>query len=377
MVAVVVLCMRNGNAGAEPGVFVEQTDLFVSGEGGYHTYRIPVMLVTDKGAVLAFCEGRKRSAADDGDIDLLVRRSTDGGQNWGPVQVVHEEGGDAGITIGNPCPVQDRDTGAVWLTFCRNNQRAFVTHSNDEGETWAPPLDITSTFNGFDFPWKRLATGPVNGIQMRTGRLVVPVWLNTKIGGEYRSAIIYSDDHGKMWKPGGIVPDGLKNCNENTVIETHDGALCMNLRNNHKAKRRGVSWSRDGGETWSEPVLEESLPDPTCQASLLQIPGPNDNGAWALFSNAAGVKRERMTVRLSYDACNTWPVAKALHHGPAAYSCLAALSSETFACLYECGDESPYERIVFARFSLEWLTDSENRVALKDRGSCSRLMTLS
>ena len=336
-------------------VIPETSDVFVSGTEGYHTFRIPAMIVTDQGTVLAFCEGRKNSRADDGDIDLVLRRSADGGRTWGPMQVVHEEGGDAEITIGNPCPVQDRDTGTIWLPFCRNNQRAFVTRSDDDGKTWAEPVEITEVCRAFDFPWKRLATGPVNGIQIESGRLVIPMWLNVGLQEEYRAAVLYSDDHGGTWQAGGIVPATLPNCNENTIIETNDGALCMNVRNRDPKHKRGVAWSRDGGQTWAEPALDDALTDPTCQASLLRIAEPDAAGTWALFSNAASTKRERMTVRLTKDGCKTWGASRILHEGPAAYSCLTALSETTFVCLYESGAQSPYERIVFARFPLHWI----------------------
>src|SRR5262245_16878459 len=119
-------------------------DLFIAKSNGYHTYRIPALLVTAKGTLLAFCEGRKTSKKDDGDIDLLLRRSTDGGMTWEPQRLVHEEGGDGKITIGNPCPVVDLETGTIWLPFCRNNSSVFVTTSTDDGRNWAPPRDITA-----------------------------------------------------------------------------------------------------------------------------------------------------------------------------------------------------------------------------------------
>ncbi|MCL4695405.1 MAG: glycoside hydrolase, partial [Candidatus Hydrogenedentes bacterium] len=101
----------------------EPVDVYVSGEDGYHTYRIPALVVTNTGALLAFCEGRKNSASDAGDIDLLLKRSTDSGATWSDPQIVHEEGGEAEITIGNPCPIVDTDTGRVHLLFTRNNAR--------------------------------------------------------------------------------------------------------------------------------------------------------------------------------------------------------------------------------------------------------------
>ena len=120
-----------------------ETPVYVSGEEGYHTFRIPALVVTTKGTLLAFCEGRKDNRRDHGDIDLLLKRSTDLGRTWESMQLVHEEGGTRKITIGNPCPVVDRDTGTVWLSFCRDNDEVFITHSSDDGRTWAEPSEIT------------------------------------------------------------------------------------------------------------------------------------------------------------------------------------------------------------------------------------------
>ncbi|MBL7041815.1 MAG: exo-alpha-sialidase, partial [Pirellulaceae bacterium] len=99
----------------------EQIDVYVSGQDGYHTFRIPSIVVTNSGTLLAFCEGRKTSQSDHGDVDLVLKRSTDGGRMWGPMQLIYEDGGSAKITIGNPTVVVDRQTGTVWLAFCRDN----------------------------------------------------------------------------------------------------------------------------------------------------------------------------------------------------------------------------------------------------------------
>ena len=145
-------------------VAVQQVDVFQGGTEGYHTYRIPAIVLTNKNTLLAFCEGRKTGAGDHGDMDLMLRRSTDGGKTWQPMQLVYEEGGDAKITIGNPCPVVERTTGTIWLPFCRNNDRVFITHSTDDGETWAAPAEITGAVKKPDWGW--YATGPGHGIQL-------------------------------------------------------------------------------------------------------------------------------------------------------------------------------------------------------------------
>src|SRR5262249_43969158 len=135
-----------------------RTDLFVSGKEGYPTFRIPSLLVTPKGTLLAFCEGRKTGRDDHGDIDLVMKRSPDGGKTWGPLTLVHEEGGTAKITIGNPCPVVDRPSGVVWLTFTRNNDDVFVTTSRDDGKSWSKPEKITAQVKKPGWTW--YATGP-------------------------------------------------------------------------------------------------------------------------------------------------------------------------------------------------------------------------
>lgn len=333
----------------------EYVDVFVRGQEGYHTYRIPALIVSAKGTLLAFCEGRKRSAADHGDIDLMLRRSTDGGRTWGPLQLVYEEGGDAEITIGNPCPVLDRHTGILWLPFCRDNRHVLVTHSTDDGQTWAEPVDITPAVK--DPHWWWVATGPGVGIQMRDGRLVVPG--DRKYDGDgqtcYYSHILYSDDHGATWHLGGAAGPG---CGESQVVELADGSLMLNMRNvGTPHKERAVALSRDGGLSWSEVWHDPALIEPQCQASLLrytQPPQPGDGRL--LFSNPASQERRvRMTVRLSPDEGRTWPIAKVLHEGPAAYSCLAVLPDGDIGCLYECGERSSIERITFAHFPLQWL----------------------
>ena len=158
---------------AEP----QQADVFVSGRDGYHTYRIPSVIVTKKGTVLAFCEGRKKGRSDAGDIDLLLKRSTDGGKTWSSQQIVWD---DKNNTCGNPCPVIDAKTGTIWLLLTWNlgadresqiisqkskdTRQVFVTYSKDDGQRWAPPKEITEQTKQKNWTW--YATGPGVGIQL-------------------------------------------------------------------------------------------------------------------------------------------------------------------------------------------------------------------
>ncbi len=353
----------------------EFTDVFIAGQNGYDTYRIPAIVVSTNGTALAFCEGRKNSRSDSGDIDLLVKRSTDGGKTWSAQQLIWSDGEN---TCGNPAPVADRDTGLVWLLMtwnsgadkedqinylkARDTRRVFITHSADDGRTWAKPAEITSSVKRPDWGW--YATGPVNGIQLTRGshggRLVIPCnhsTLTTTMQVVTRSHVIFSDDHGQTWQIGGSEDEMT---NESTVVERSDGWLLHNMRSYHKKNRRAVATSQDGGLTWSPVKLDDALIEPVCQASILRGTWPVDGDkSRILFSNPASTKREKLTVRVSYDEGATWPVSKEIYSGPAAYSCLAILPDKSMACLFECGEKSAYEKISFARFPLKWLEDAK------------------
>lgn len=329
----------------------EQTDVFVSGTGGYHTYRIPAVVVTPSGTLLAFCEGRKYSAADDGDIDLLLRRSFDGGKTWEDVQLLCDAGPH---TAGNPAPVVDLETGKVVLVFCVNNDSVWVTESGDDGATWSPPREITSQVKLPGWTW--YATGPCHGIQLASGRLLIPC---DHTGASH---VIYSDDHGQTWKLGGSVAGGT---NESVAVETVDGRVYINCRNTRENGRthRAYAFSSDGGESFGETRWHQELIEPICQASAIRYTTEESHGKnRVLFSNPASLKRERMTVRLSYDECQSWTTGRVIHFGPSAYSDLCVFSDGTIGCFYERGQYSPYERLTFARFTLEWLTNGEDRL---------------
>jgi sialidase-1 len=341
-----------------------ETDVFTAGQEGYHTYRIPALLVTQKGTLLLFCEGRKTSRGDHGDVDLVLKRSSDGGKTWGPLELVYEEGGADKVTIGNPCPVVDQESGVIWLPFCRENRDVLVTHSADDGRTWARPKDITAAVKEADWGW--YATGPGNGIQLargpHKGRLVIPC--DHRVAGKEdwsqagRSHVFYSDDHGASWKLGGVTDWAMNEC---AVVELADGSLMLNMRNFRGQARRGVATSKDGGQTWSAVKDDPALVEPVCQASLIRFTLADTGGKdRLLFSNPAHEKgRKEMTVRLSYDEGQSWPVAKLIHAGPSAYSSLAALPGGDAGLVYE---RDGYKTLSFVRLSLAWLTDGGDSV---------------
>ncbi|MEO5822398.1 MAG: sialidase family protein [Vicinamibacteraceae bacterium] len=340
------------------------TEVYQAGDGGYHTFRIPSIIAARNGTLLAFAEARREGAADAGDIDLVVKRSRDGGASWSALQVIGDNGPN---TFGNPCPVLDRTTGTLWLLTTQNRgtdrekdiiagtsqgtRTAWVMKSTDDGERWSAPVEITAAVKPPDWTW--YATGPGIGIQTTSGRLVIPANHAERGTGVHRSHIVYSDDGGGRWQLGASADAGT---NESQIAELSDGRLMLNMRNHPPRPEnvRMVAISRDGGRTLSTAAPDPTLVEPPAQASLLGIPGTAGRRR-LLFANPASTKRERLTVRLSDDDGATWPVARVVHEGPAAYSSLVALPDGAIGLLFERGDRSPYERITFARLTLQWL----------------------
>jgi sialidase-1 len=266
----------------------------------------------------------------------------------------------------NPCPVVDGDQ---VLLFCMNahktdkgRHRHLLVRSADDGATWSAPEDITDAVGNDTF-----IPGPGVGIRMRTGRLVIPGCIAEYAADRTRlahySCVVFSDDGGRSWRKGAPVADPVSN--EAQVVELRDGTLLLNWRINYGDALhpgcRGTAISRDGGETWDNPVPARALNDARCQAGWIYRPSrdAHDDG-WLLFSNPdcrplVGNARTRMTIRLSRDEGRTWPVARLIHAGPSAYSCPAVLPDDTLAVLYESGESDPYERLRLARFSRNWL----------------------
>lgn len=337
-----------------------ETTVFTAGQDGYHTYRIPALVVTKQGTLLAICEGRKTGRGDHGDLDLVQKRSTDGGKTWGPLELIYEEGGEAKVTIGNPCPVVDQSTGTIWLPFNRDNDRVFMTSSKDNGKTWEKPRDITADTK--DETWNWYATGPGNGIQLsrgkHKGRLIIPCDHRVKgASNEWnhagRSHVIYSDDHGATWKLGGSTDFAMNEC---AVVELVDGTLMLNSRSYRGKSRRGISLSKDGGATWAPTTDDPTLVESVCQGSLITYTAleskelrPN----LLIFSNPAVAKgRDHLTVRISGDEGKTWPHARVVCEGSSAYSSLVQLPEGEIGLLYERED---YKKLIFARFPLSWV----------------------
>ena len=344
-------------------------DVFRKGEHGYHTFRIPAIVKTNAGTLLAFAEGRKEGRGDAGNIDLLVSRSEDLGKTWSSPKLIWDDGKN---TCGNPAPVVDEETGAIWLLLTFNlgtdHERdilagksqlprlVFVTHSDDDGKSWTPPKDISSSTRKKHWRW--YATGPGNAIQIQhgphRGRLLVPANHSDHSDASkhhYRSHVIYSDDHGQSWHIGGIQDEKT---NESAVVELDNGRVMQIMRSYHGKNQRAIGISSDAGTTWNEQYLEEDLYTPVCQASAIRFSwDSNDNGKSRLvFSSPKGKKRSDLHVWLSHDEGESWPISKQIYAGGSAYSNLVRISDDEVGLLFE---KDGYASIAFTRFSISWL----------------------
>lgn len=380
-------------AASEP----ERTDLFVSGTFGYGMYRIPGIAVTPKGALLAYAEARRTTGGSDWDpIDVVIRRSEDGGKTWSDQLVVSQVKGTisqnpaassrkrapGAITFGNPVVISDRKKGIVHFLFCAEYMRAFYMRSNDDGKTFTSPVEITSTFEQFrpEYDWKVLATGPGHGIQLKNGRLLVPVWLSTSETGPHHPnlvATIYSDDHGRTWRRGAIAARGggeVNNPNETAAVQLADGRVMLNVRSMSARHRRIVLLSPDGSSRWSAPRFQEELLEPICFGSIARHGatsrrGPNrllfvnpDNLLKGGQSGEPGSPRDRrnLTVQLSEDDGATWKVKRVIDPGWSGYADINVGPDGLIYLLYERGEPEAKSfrpaALTLVRFPLDWLT---------------------
>jgi len=354
---VLVLCCWNGGRVLAQNPTRAFNYVYKNGDDGYKCFRIPAMVTTQKGTVLAFAEARKNNCGDAGDIDLVVKRSEDGGKTWGALHVIWN---DSTNTCGNPTPVVDEKTGAIVLLStwnigtdkekqikdrtAKDSRRVFVLSSTDDGRNWSSAREITSGIKPGAWTW--YATGPGRGIQIskgrHKGRLVIPC--NHVEAGTMNnlSHVIYSDDHGVSWKLGGIAQDST---NEATLAELSNGNLLLNMRNTGHSRYRQIAISKNAGKKWSARDPDTALVEPVCEGNLIRYTFPGKKDCLVFSNPSSATARVGITVKISYDDGRTWPFSKLLYEGPSAYSCLTVLPNGNLACLYEAGYLRPYEGI--------------------------------
>ncbi|MGW7601178.1 sialidase family protein [Streptomyces antimycoticus] len=358
---------------------------FRAGTEGYTSYRIPAVVLTHAGTVLAFAEGRVDSSADYGHIDLVLKRSADGGRTWGALQIVaRDEDG----TAGNPAPVVldgGPHDGRVLLVHIRSaasatedrirrgevsvadGRRVWLTYSDDDGASWSGAREITASTKRPEWRW--YATTPGHALQLRygahAGRIVVaanhslPPTVPGDDGTEGRyngGHDLLSDDDGATWRIGYVDdnPDGYVNVNETTAAQLPDGRVYFNTRTDATAPgNRADAHSGDGGATLDLPFRPQAgLVAPVVEGSVLHLGEPDA----LLFSGPADpAYRALMTVRTSHDGGVTWHPTHTVNGLPAAYSDLVRLDEATVGLLYETGDFSAYSTITFRRIPVERL----------------------
>ncbi len=364
------------------GVFAAQppefSDVFVAGKDGYPAIRIPSIVVTKQGTVLAFAEGRAVLQADQANNKIILKRSHDGGKTWGALLTIADDGTNC---LNNPCAVADRKTGRVILMFQSypaNHRerdgsiktgldgpdivRNYVIQSDDDGATWSKMEDVTRSTKHAERV-TIMASGPGIGIQLKhgahAGRILIP--FNEGPFQHWNVLAVYTDDGGKNWKlgepaPGCCVTNAAEKkislVNEVQMVELSDGSVMLNSRKWGGKPFRKIAVSKDGGVNWSPIQEEPALRDPGCMASIFH-PESQDEKSLLLYSGPDSTKRENGTVHLSRDDGRTWSVKKVLFPGSFAYSVLAQLPDGEIGCLFETDDT---DRIVFARFPLTWLT---------------------
>jgi sialidase-1 len=338
---------------------LQHVDVFTSGEDGYKIYRIPAIETAPDGSLLAFAEARKYGGSDPGhgkqDIDLVLKRSTDGGQTWSAMQIIEDPG--ELWSAANPATVVDRKTGRVWLLYLRSkperstatsrpgtdDMQTLARYSSDHGLTWSEPIDLTQVARDYSDPaWQASVVGPGGAIQTKSGRLVAPAW---KVK-PYGVFAIFSDDHGQTWQRGELMP-GDQGGNEAQIVELADGRLLMDIRQSG-GPHRLLATSDDGGRTWSKPRPGEAVTPVACAIERLMLRAAGDEQNRIIWTGPKGPGRKTLVARISDDEGQTFPTERLIADEPAAYSDLTLLADKSVGVFWERGN---YRFLTFTRLS--------------------------
>lgn len=359
--------------------------VFISEKDGYKSYRIPAIIHLPNNDLLAFCEGRVNGSADYGDVDIVMKRSSDGGETWSALKrVVNNNTAQAG----NPAPAIDLidpafPNGRIFLFYNTGNnneseirkgnglREVWYVTSTDNGKTWSDAINITlqvhkpkqptinATYN-FKEDWRSYANTPGHAMQFSEGLYKGRIYVaaNHSVGepqpnfSDYESHGFYTDDHGKTFHLSDDV--NVPGSNESTATELSNNRLMMNMRNQKgDIKSRIVAISSNGGNTWDSTYFDNNLPDPVCEGSILTIEKQNQKGIIAFCNNADTAKRDNLTLRISFDEGKTWKknyvIDKTGINNNTAYNDIVKLNDKTIGVLYE---KNNYSSIVFT--AIEW-----------------------
>ncbi len=376
LLSLIIICM------SAAGFSQKYVPVFVSGTEGHKSYRIPAIIGLPNGELLAFCEGRVNGAGDFGDINIVMKKSNDGGNTWSALQTIVDADS---LQAGNPAPVVDLTDpdfpgGRIFLFYnTGNNHEGEVRKGNglrevwyktsiDNGNTWSDPVNITTQVHRpkqpqinpqYNFPedWRSYANTPGHAMQFEHGKFKGRIFVaaNHSSGppqnkfSDYEAHGFYTDDHGKTFHLGATV--NVPGSNESTAAELSNDKLMMNSRNQQgDVRARIVSISSDGGATWDTSYFDKTLIDPVNEGSLLTV-GHKKGKNIIAFCNAAETKaRDNLTLRISFDDGKTWKESYVVDKSNnnqddfTAYSDLVKLSKHKIGVLYE---RDGYKEIVF------------------------------
>ena len=355
--------------------------VFESGKDGHKSYRIPAIIKLNNGHLLAFAEGRVQGASDFGDVNIVLKISTDNGRTWGSIKTIVDYDT---LQAENPAPVvaltdPAYTTGRIFLFYNTGNKHesdvrngnglreVWYKTSTNGGINWSEAVNITLQTHrpklpqinpayNFTDDWRSYANTPGHAMQFETGKYKGRIYIaaNHSEGGiqnesmDYIAHGFYTDDHGKTFHISNNV--NLPGGNENMAAELSDGRIMLNIRNQRgDVRARYIAISSNGGQSWDTSYFDKNLPDPVCQGSLLTIGKKRKQNILA-FSNAADEKRrDNLTLRISFDDGKTWKKNFVIYKNPsqpdaAAYSDIVKLSGKKIGVLYE---KDNYSKIVF------------------------------
>ncbi len=359
-----------------------EVPVFVSGQEGYKSFRIPAIVSMPNGKLLAFAEGRVHHAGDFGDVKIVVKTSNENGRTWSKVQIVADYDT---LQAGNPAPVVDLTDpaypkGRVFLFYNTGNNHEYDVRkgkgwrevwyktSTDGGETWSDPVNITTQVHrpkqpsvnpayNFSEDWRTYANTPGHALQFAWGKYKGRIYVAANHsagdpqpnGKDYRAHGFYTDDHGKTFHISQTVD--LEGGNENMAAQLSGNGLMLNLRNQQgHVKARYIALSKDGGETWYKQYFDKKLPDPVCQGSILNV----GKKTLAFCNDADTNKRNNLTLRISKDDGKTWTKRFLIYsndkiNDASAYSDIVNINKNTIGVLYE---KDGYSKIVFT--TVKW-----------------------
>jgi sialidase-1 len=361
----------------------QESIVFKGGEEGHAIYRIPAIIALPSGELLAFAEGRVNGIDDFGDINLVLKRSSDQGLSWSGIQTLVDYDS---LQAGNPAPVVDLldpsyPEGVIYLFYNTGNNHEYdvrmnrgvreiwVMKSFDLGRTWESPENITQQvhkpnnpdFNPkYDNPenWRHYANTPGHAFQFKKGRYKGRIFVaaNHSVGdpqenfAEYQAHGFFTDDHGKSYSLSNSID--IPGSNESIAAELSGDRLIMSIRNQKgDIRRRILAYSSDGGQSWDEAKFDEDLPDPVCQGSILDLGERDGKTILAHSNNANETERNHLTIKISYDEGRNWELTIPIDYNGdrsklpwTAYSDLVKLDDNALGILYE---RDNYREIVF------------------------------